>query len=419
MLERTPPEVLPSNVGQVTRAVADIEVGERHRHDLGDLQSLATSIAENGLLHPIAITSENKLIAGARRLEACKVLGWSRVPVTVVDLVNIVTGSLAENIYRKAFTPSESVAIADAIEPLESGKARQRQGQRTDKLPGKFPRSESGRALDNLARAVGCDRKTLVKRREVVHAAESDPRFQPLVEAMDKTGKVNRYHSELKRALAEQASAPSTPPDARVIVGDWREQCHVIADNSVHLIFTDPPWEARFVPEYADLAKFAARVLVPGGSLVCNVGQHVLPYVLRLLMDQPQLTWWHPLTVLHSDARSGNALDKGVYITCKPLLWFVKGKSRATKRMVRDSFRSDPGNKTIDHPWAQGLDEAKYYIEPLTNKNSLVVDCYLGGGTTGVAAVQLGRRFVGFEIKPGNARKAEQRINRLLNPSRS
>jgi len=71
MLERTPPEVLPSSVGQVTRAVADIVVG-----DLGDLQSLAASIAENGLLHPVVLTSDNKLIAGAPRLEACKALGW-------------------------------------------------------------------------------------------------------------------------------------------------------------------------------------------------------------------------------------------------------------------------------------------------------------------------------------------------------
>ena len=94
MLERTPPEVLPSSVGQVTRAVADIVVGERHPHDLGDLQSLAASIAENGLLHPVVLTSDNKLIAGAPRLEACKALGW---PTDLrrfshQDLLNLING---------------------------------------------------------------------------------------------------------------------------------------------------------------------------------------------------------------------------------------------------------------------------------------------------------------------------------------
>jgi len=96
MLERTPPEVLPSSVGQVTRAVADIVVGERHPHDLGDLQSLAASIAENGLLHPVVLTSDNKLIAGAPRLEACKALSWStdlrRWGYSHQDLLNLRNG---------------------------------------------------------------------------------------------------------------------------------------------------------------------------------------------------------------------------------------------------------------------------------------------------------------------------------------
>jgi DNA modification methylase len=91
---------------------------------------------------------------------------------------------------------------------------------------------------------------------------------------------------------------------------------------------------------------------------------------------------------------------------------FVKGSRRNTTRMVRDSIRSEPGSKTTDHPSAQGLPEAEYCIERLTNKNSLVVDPYLGGGTTGVAAIRLGRRFVGLEIDRATARKAKARINR-------
>ena len=41
---------------------------------------------------------------------------------------------------------------------------------------------------------------------------------------------------------------------------------------------------------------------------------------------------------------------------------------------------------------------ARYYVERLTSPGDLVCDPFLGGGTTGVAAVQLGRRFVGIEI---------------------
>jgi ParB family chromosome partitioning protein len=53
----------------------DIIVGERHRHDLGDIDALARSIAELNLLHPIVIRPDGKLIAGVRRLAACKTDG--------------------------------------------------------------------------------------------------------------------------------------------------------------------------------------------------------------------------------------------------------------------------------------------------------------------------------------------------------
>jgi ParB family transcriptional regulator, chromosome partitioning protein len=68
-----------------TRAIADIKIGKRHRRDLGDIDGLAASIAdpEIGLLHPITIDQHGHLLAGARRLAACKRLGWTEIPVQV------------------------------------------------------------------------------------------------------------------------------------------------------------------------------------------------------------------------------------------------------------------------------------------------------------------------------------------------
>jgi ParB-like chromosome segregation protein Spo0J len=61
-----------------------IRVGERHRRDLGDIECLARSIEDIGLLHPVTVDEENHLLAGARRLAACKSLGWMTIPVNVV-----------------------------------------------------------------------------------------------------------------------------------------------------------------------------------------------------------------------------------------------------------------------------------------------------------------------------------------------
>jgi ParB family transcriptional regulator, chromosome partitioning protein len=65
-----------------TVPIAAIRVGKRHRKDLGDIRSLARSIQEIGLLHPVVIRPDGKLIAGERRLGALKLLGWTKVPVT-------------------------------------------------------------------------------------------------------------------------------------------------------------------------------------------------------------------------------------------------------------------------------------------------------------------------------------------------
>jgi ParB family chromosome partitioning protein len=90
---------------------------------MGDIPGLAKSIFELGLLQPIVITKDHKLVAGGRRLEAFKVLAeedsrFSSIPATIVDLdeAGQLQGEHDENECRKPFTPSEKVAIMRAIE---------------------------------------------------------------------------------------------------------------------------------------------------------------------------------------------------------------------------------------------------------------------------------------------------------------
>ena len=65
-----------------TRRITDIIIDHCYRQDLGDLQGLAGSIREFGLLRPVLIAPDNRLISGRRRLEACKLLGRETIPVT-------------------------------------------------------------------------------------------------------------------------------------------------------------------------------------------------------------------------------------------------------------------------------------------------------------------------------------------------
>ena len=106
-----------------------ISVGpRRHRQDMGDLQALADSMSEIGLLQPIGVTADFAMVFGERRLRAARMLGWTTIAARIVDLPSIVAGEYAENEVRKDFTPSERVAIAEVIR-AEIGS---RQGRRTD-----------------------------------------------------------------------------------------------------------------------------------------------------------------------------------------------------------------------------------------------------------------------------------------------
>lgn len=69
---------------QAILPITAIKVGDRLRQDLGDLDGLQRSIARLGLLQPVLVTPEGRLLAGLRRVRACQALGWIEIPVTVV-----------------------------------------------------------------------------------------------------------------------------------------------------------------------------------------------------------------------------------------------------------------------------------------------------------------------------------------------
>lgn len=111
--------------------ISDVIIGERYRKDLGDIDALMASIRAIGLLNPIDVDTDNRLIAGYRRLVACQRLGWERlpyyVPTSVTDAASRLRAEQDENTCRKDMTLSERNALAEAIHDIERGKARQRQ----------------------------------------------------------------------------------------------------------------------------------------------------------------------------------------------------------------------------------------------------------------------------------------------------
>lgn len=109
-------------------AIDTIRAKNRYRKNLGNLHPLMDSIKTIGLLHPIVVNRDHLLIAGERRLEACRGLGWKEVPATIVTLDEL-RAQHDENVFREPFLPSEAVAIARALERAERENSRKRMSE--------------------------------------------------------------------------------------------------------------------------------------------------------------------------------------------------------------------------------------------------------------------------------------------------
>ena len=232
-----------------TRAISDIKIGNRARKDMGDIAGLAASIADVGLLHPVVISKTGELIAGERRIRAFELLGKTKILVTVVDLAEIVRGEHAENEQRKDFTLTEAVAIKRAVEPLMAAEAKVRMvggkgadgsgGRGKKAKPGANLAQGKGKTRDNVAKHTGKKASSLAKAEKVIDAAEAEPeKFAPLVEEMDRTGKVDGAYKQLKTlkaspadiAKADRAEQTAAAAKARPVAAPSVSACDEMPD---------------------------------------------------------------------------------------------------------------------------------------------------------------------------------------------
>ena len=103
--------------------IEDIKINKRIRQDLGDIAALADSFRKYGQMNPIAITKGNVLLAGHRRLEAAKLLGWKSINAIIVELAGPAERleyEIEENIQRRPFTAQEEADAANTLYKIKN-----------------------------------------------------------------------------------------------------------------------------------------------------------------------------------------------------------------------------------------------------------------------------------------------------------
>lgn len=101
----------------------DIRVKRRIREEPEDIEDLMNSMKRYGLMNPITINSENVLIAGRRRLEAARRLGWHMISANVIeatDRVSELEMEIEENTQRSNFTDQELMKAYTRLERLRN-----------------------------------------------------------------------------------------------------------------------------------------------------------------------------------------------------------------------------------------------------------------------------------------------------------
>ncbi|MCL2231636.1 MAG: ParB N-terminal domain-containing protein [Treponema sp.] len=103
--------------------IEDIKVKKRLRKEMGDIAALADSMKRYGQISPILITKKNILVAGGRRLEAARSLGWRTINAVEVDISDELTKleyEREENIQRRDFTDEETDEANKKIHRLKN-----------------------------------------------------------------------------------------------------------------------------------------------------------------------------------------------------------------------------------------------------------------------------------------------------------
>jgi DNA modification methylase len=260
--------------------------------------------------------------------------------------------------------------------------------------------------------------------------------------------------------------------------GESLELLKKIPDNSVDLVITSPPYSTLkvyidnpgiladdYVNWFIPYCKEIERVIKPTGSFILNINDKVEngfrhPYVFDLISKLHKETglkmferlFWNKMKGLPNRSRFGDRVEY--------LFWFAKEKGfkfniddmrteyseKSIKRMtkpLKKRFARTEGDDNIEYKhWAPNPKGAlpttlvnisseskriadshvavfpvslvEYFIKGSTEKGDLVLDPFMGTGTTAVASKKLGRNWMGFELEQDYIEIANKRIGEYV-----
>lgn len=217
---------------------------------------------------------------------------------------------------------------------------------------------------------------------------------------------------------------------------DYRDIIPTLLDNSVDLFLIDIPYNISRKNNISTMKDRKNRVGLDYGEWDKDFNEKELNILQNKLKKGGSLLVWSALEQYDTLRYTFNELqikDKLIWNKTNPMprnrdrryisnielcSWFIKPGAKWTFNRQASPYEtciltypveSGGGYKRF-HPTQKNIDMIKNQIRIHTNPNDLVVDCFMGGGTTGVACKELERSFIGIELDEKYYNIAKQRI---------
>lgn len=264
----------------------------------------------------------------------------------------------------------------------------------------------------------------------------------------------SKLYSQVSPAAAGEYIENEVPPEfLNKILAKSSESMAEIPDHSVHLMVTSPPYnvgkdydEDLTLEEYLEFLQRVwqevHRVLVPGGRACVNIAnlgrKPYIPLHAYIVQDMAKIGFlmrgeiiWHkgasssPSTAWGSWRSPANPTLRDVH---EYILIFSKAefsrknpeKRRAT--ITREEFLELTKSvwtfpavsaRSIGHPAPFPVALPSRLIQLYSYEGDLVLDPFMGSGSTAIAALTGNRRYLGYEIEADYVRLAEKRIRQF------
>ena len=208
----------------------------------------------------------------------------------------------------------------------------------------------------------------------------------------------------------------------KIICGDCLEVMKNIPDKSVDLVLTDPPYGINVIGGSKSFGSIGGSNIVKANKYHPIINDDIkidFTEIFRISKNQvifggnyfdlPISKGW-----IVWDKKTKNNWDDN--FSDGELAWTsFKRPLKIFRYLYMGCLQEGKREKRV-HPTQKPLKLIEYIVENYTNETNIILDPFLGSGTTAVACKSLGRRYIGIEISKEYCEIARRRVNATPEP---